>query len=133
MAKVENKTPLNPYGSKYIDNSAQFIRQVNELTLRGIQTEEELNLLRLSNVTRLGILRKQQEKDILNATIKANKKAIDDRLEQQKKAIDELEAYKLSEAIRAAEEEGEALSEIRKREIKDEFAERRKHLEEQAA
>lgn len=133
MAKVEQKTPLNPFGSQYADNSAMFIKQVNELTAKGIQSEEELNLLRLSNVTRLGILRKQQEKDILDAAIKANEKVIEDRLELQKKAIDELEAYELSEAIRAAEEKGETLSEIRKREIKEEFAERRKHLEEQAA
>jgi hypothetical protein len=133
MAKVEQKTPLNPFGSQYADNSAMFIKQVNELTAKGIQSEEELNLLRLSNVTRLGILRKQQEKDILDAAIKANEKAIEDRLELQKKAVDELEAYELSEAIRVAEEKGETLSEIRKREIKEEFAERRKHLEEQAA
>ena len=133
MAKVEQKTPLNPFGSQFADNSALFIKQVNELAAKGIESEEELNLLRLSNVTRLGILRKQQENEVLTAAINANKKAIDDRLAQQKKAIDELEEYQLSEAARLAAEEGKILTDADKDRIKNEFKERRKHLEEQAA
>jgi hypothetical protein len=139
MEKVKNES-LNPYGGQFNTNAAQFIKQMNELSESGIQTEEQLNLLRLSNVKRLGTLRKQQEQEILEAALKANKRLIDDRLVKQKKALDEEEKATIAKRVREekakAKKNGNKLSKEEIEKIKEEeskrFEERRKHLKEQA-
>lgn len=85
------KTGLDLFGpSKYqLDNSAQLIKMWAEIAKRGVQNENDLNNLRLSNLTRLGALKKQQERDVLDAAIAANKKLIDQRTAAMKKAVDD--------------------------------------------
>jgi hypothetical protein len=101
-----NKTALNPYGGQFANNAAQFIKQMNEMSESGIQYEEELNLLRLSNVKRLGMLRKAQEEQVLKAAIKVNERLIDDRLKKQEQALDEEEAKTIAQKKRLIKAEG---------------------------
>jgi hypothetical protein len=91
MEKSPEKTGLDLLGpSKYqLDNSAQLIKIWADIAKRGIQDENDLNNLKLSNLTRLGALKKQQERDVLDAAIAANKKLIDQRTAAMKKAVDD--------------------------------------------
>jgi hypothetical protein len=66
--------------SPYFNNASQFTKQWEEMAKRGIQSEEELNNLRLSNLTRLGTLRREQEQQVLDEAIKANQRLIRDRM-----------------------------------------------------
>ena len=76
-------------GKYKLDNSAQLVKLWSEIAKRGIQDETELNSLRMSNLTRLGNLRKGQEKEILDAAIAANHRIIEDRANRQRAAIKE--------------------------------------------
>lgn len=134
------KIPLNPYGSQFTNNAAQFIKQMNELAESGIQQEEQLNLLRLSNVKRLGTLRKQQEQEILDVAIKANEKVIEERKNAQLKALKEEEAAVIAkhkrEAKREAKKQGKTLSKddlaLITKSVEAEFEIRKKHIEAQS-
>lgn len=136
-----SKTAINPYGSQFHNNAAQFIKQMNELTEDNIQFEEQLNDLRLSNVTRLGMLRKQQEKEILDAAIKANELYIEKRKNLQLQALQEEEKAEIAKQQRIAKAEakkdGKKLSKDELKAIEDkvkkEYNLRKKHAEEQAA
>lgn len=143
MEKVgagSGKTPLNPYGSQYNNNAAQFIKQMNELSESGIQFEEQLNLLRLSNVKRLGTLRKQQEQEILDAAIKANERVIEQRKNAQLQALKEEEAAEVAKSQRLAKAEAKAAGKTLTKDdlkaieqkVKAEFAIRKKNIEEQS-
>lgn len=127
--------------SSYFNNAAQLTQQWEEMAKRGIQSEEELNNLKLSNLTRLGTLRKKQEQQILDVAIKANQRLIRDRMRESFKAIKEEEKLELKKRLVLAAEEkkkkgkGE-LTEADKAEIeaklKEEFKQRKKHVAEQA-
>ena len=77
--------------SPYFNNAAQFTKQLEEMAANGVKSEDELNKLRLSNLTRLGALRKQQEQQVLDAAIKANQRLIRDRMRESFKALKEEE------------------------------------------
>ena len=110
MEKSPEKTGLDLLGpSKYqLDNSAQLIKMWAEIAKRGVQDENDLNSLRLSNLTRLGALKKQQEQDVLDAAIAANKKLIDQRTEAMKKAVDDEIAAEVKKREAAARETAKA-------------------------
>ena len=135
-----NKTALNPYGGQFTNNAAQFIKQMNELSESGIQYEEQLNLLRLSNVKRLGTLRQQQEQEILNAAIKANERVIEQRKNAQLQALKEEEAAEVAKSQRLAKAEAKAAGKtltkddlkVIEQKVKTEFAIRKKNIEEQS-
>lgn len=135
-----NKTALNPYGGQFTNNAAQFIKQMNELSESGIQYEEQLNLLRLSNVKRLGTLRQQQEQEILNAAIRANERVIEQRKNAQLQALKEEEAAEVAKKQRLAKADaksaGKTLTKddlkVIEQKVKSEFAIRKKNIEEQS-
>lgn len=138
--------------SPYFNNASQLTQQWEEMAKRGIQSEEELNSLRLSNLTRLGMLRKEQEQQVLEAAIKANKRLIRDKMRESFKALKEEEdlersrfAVRLEERLQLEEAkrkkkkqapmtaaEKEAFEERLKIELETEFKQRRKHIAEQA-
>lgn len=126
---------------KYLNNASQVMQVWEEIASRGVQSEEDLNKLRLSNLTRLGTLRAKQEEEILQAAIKANQRAIRDRMRESFKAIKEEEDREIAKkvAIEAAEKKrtgGGALTDAEKAAIearvKAEFKLRKKHIAEQA-
>lgn len=126
---------------KYLSNASQVMQVWEEIASRGVQSEEDLNKLRLSNLTRLGTLRAKQEEEILQAAIKANQRAIRDRMRESFKAIKEEEDREIAKkvAIEAAEKKkngGGALTDAEKAAIearvKTEFKLRKKHIAEQA-
>jgi hypothetical protein len=149
MDKAPEKAGFDLLGnSKYFNNASQFIQMWEEMAERGIQSETDLNNLKLSNLTRLGLLRQKQEDEVLAAVLKANKKLIDQRAELMRQAAEEeaeLEKTKriaaLTEAdetiraerIAAIEADVDAETEAKKKQIDDlvayEFAERKKELE----
>lgn len=115
MGRVPEGGGFNLFGnSQYFNNATQVIQMWEEMTERGIQSENDLNNLKLSNLTRLGLLKQKQEQDVLKAAIKANQKLLDQRGELMRKAAEEeaeLEKAKriaaiteVDEARRAAEE-----------------------------
>jgi asparagine synthetase B (glutamine-hydrolysing) len=130
--------------SPYFNNASQFIKQWEEMAARGIQSEEELNKLRLSNLTRLGALRREQEQQVLAAAIKANHRIIQDRMKEALKAAareEKRDRAKLKASIeaedRAREKAGKKplTAEEKKAleaKLKDEFARRREHIKAQA-
>ena len=144
MADLKTVDEGSKLGSSPFNTASQFIKQWEEMATRGLQSEEELNKLRLSNLTRLGALRKEQEQQVLDAAIKANHRLIQDRMQEALKAADEEEARdlkKLKAKIRAEDsarrragkavltaDEKKALEE----KLKEEFKQRKKHIEEQA-
>lgn len=145
MDKVSEKSSL--LGSRelnqYRDNSMQLVKVWEEMAANGIQSEEELNKLRLSNLTRLGTLRKEQEKQILDTLIAANKKAIDQRVAEEQKAAKESLDRDIAKAKAVAlaekkEKSGNKKSKLTKDEIKAiedklnrEFEERKKRIKAQ--
>lgn len=149
MKTVSEKSGFDLLGqSKYFDNASQMIKMWEEMATRGIQSENDLNNLKLSNLTRLGLLKQEQEKKVLDAALAANKKLIEQRAGLMKQAADEeAEAEKAKriaaiteadETLRAAriaaiEAEVDADTEARKKQIDDlvdyEFKERKKELE----
>ena len=147
MQKVSDGTTFNILNDKelnrYRDNSMQLIQAWEELAREGFKDEEELNKLRLSNITRLGTLRKEQEKQIVDTLIAANNKAIDERVKKEQQALEDNynKELELQKAI-AAEEEKWANTKNKKnkkkltlKEIEEkvdaEFALRKKRIEEQ--
>lgn len=94
--------------SKYMDNTAQFVKMWTEMADRGIQSENDLNNLKLSNLIRLGSLRQKQEKDVLDAALAANKKAIDQRIEGLKKAAEQEKGNLLAQELAKAKAEKKA-------------------------
>ena len=101
----------------------------------GIKSEDDLNKLRLSNLTRLGTLRREQEKQILDEVIAANKKAIDQRVVAETKAAEEALGRDIAKAKAVAlakkkAETGNNKAKLTKEEIqKIEEAEKRKLTE----
>ncbi len=145
LKPVSEKSGFDLLGrSKYMDNTAQFVKMWTEMAERGIQSENDLNNLKLSNLIRLGSLRQKQEKDVLDAALAANKKLIDQRTELMIKAVEEEEALdlkKLKAKIKAEDAErkkaGKAVLTAAEKKaledkLKDEFKQRKKHIEEQA-
>lgn len=142
MDTVTEKASLGT--SKFMDNSAQFVKQLEEMAANGVKSEEKLNELRLSNLTRLGTLRKEQEQAVLDAAIKANQRLIRDRMRESFKANREEEKLALAklQAQIAAENEvrkkagKKALTSDEKKaleeKLKAEFKQRRVHIVEQA-
>ena len=138
--------------NQYFNNAPQLIQMWEEMAERGVQSEEELNNLKLSNLTRLGALRKAQEQQVLDAAIKANKRLIKDKMRESFKALKEEEnlertrfaarldeQLKLEEAKRKKKKqapmtaaEKKAFEERLKIELETEFKQRRKHLIEQS-
>lgn len=138
--------------SQYFNNATQLIQMWEEMAERGIQSEEELNNLKLSNLARLGALRKAQEQQVLDAAIKANKRFLKDKMRESFKALKEEEnlekarfaarldeQLKLEEANRKKKKqapmtatEKKAFEERLKIELETEFKQRRKHLVEQS-
>lgn len=109
MNTVSEKSNIDLGPGRYqLDNSAQLIKLWTEIAKRGIQDETELNNLKLSNLARLGNLKKQQEKEILDAAIAANRRIIDDRAAQQKKAVDEEIDRETKKRIAAARDAAKA-------------------------
>lgn len=105
MKEVTESNGLKTLGtSKYFDNSAQFIKMWNEMAANGIQDENDLNNLRLSNLTRLGMLKKEQEEQVLLAAKEANKKLIKQRAELMRKQAEEEAETRLAQ-LKAAEDE----------------------------
>jgi hypothetical protein len=120
----------------------QLVKVWEEMAANGIQSEEELNKLRLSNLTRLGTLRKEQEKQILDTLIAANKKAIDQRVAEEQKAAKESLDRDIAKAKAVALAEKKAknkrarkLTKAEEKEIENklnkEFEERKKRIEAQ--
>lgn len=146
LKPVGERSKLDFFGGKnYYNNTAQMMQIWEEIASRGIQNEEDLNNLKLSNLKRLGTLRAKQEEELLQAAIKANQRAIRDRMQQSFKAIKEEESRELAKrvAIEAAEkkkrtgkgltaEEKTALEARLKEELKIEFKLRKKQIAEQA-
>jgi hypothetical protein len=149
MKTVSEKSGFDLLGqSKYFDNASQMIKMWEEMAARGIQSENDLNNLKLSNLTRLGLLKQEQEKKVLETALAANEKLIQQRAELMRKQADEEAAAEKAkriaaiteadETLRAAriaaiEEEVNADTEARKKQIDEiveyEFAERKKELE----
>ena len=152
MKKAPDSDGFSHLGnSQYFNNATQLIQMWEEMAERGIQSEEELNNLKLSNLTRLGALRKAQEQQVLDAAIKANKRFLKDKMRESFKALKEEEdlekasfaarldeQLKLEEANRKKKKqapmtaaEKKAFEERLKIELETEFKQRRKHLVEQ--
>ena len=142
MDTVTEKASLGT--SKFMDNSAQFVKQLEEMAANGVKSEEKLNELRLSNLTRLGTLRKEQEQAVLDAAIKANQRLIRDRMRESFKANQEEEKLALAKLQAQITAENEARKKAGKKaltaaekkaledKLKEEFKQRKKHIEEQA-
>ena len=63
LKPVQETSSINLGLGKYqLDNSAQLVKLWSEIAKRGIQDETELNSLRMSNLTRLGRFKQNQEK-----------------------------------------------------------------------
>lgn len=128
MKEVSEKTGFDLIGkSKYFDNSAQFIKLWTEMSEQGIKSETDLNNLRLSNLTRLGMLKKSQEEEVLQAALKANKKMIAQRASLMEKAAED--NAKREVKLRLAEEKkakGRGLTQEEKDRIKAEIDEKTK-------
>ena len=138
--------------NQYFNNAMQLVQMWEEMAERGVQSEEELNNLKLSNLARLGALRKAQEQQVLDAAIKANKRLIKDKMRESFKALKEEEnlertrfaarldeQLKLEEAKRKKKKqapmtaaEKKAFEERLKIELETEFKQRRKHIVEQS-
>lgn len=152
MKKAPDSDGFSHLGnSQYFNNATQLIQMWEEMAERGIQSEEELNNLKLSNLTRLGALRKAQEQQVLDAAIKANKRFLKDKMRESFKALKEEEdlekasfAARLDEQLKLEEvkrkkkkqapmtaAEKKAFEERLKIELETEFKQRRKHLVEQ--
>lgn len=138
--------------NQYFNNAMQLVQMWEEMAERGIQSEEELNNLKLSNLARLGALRKAQEQQVLDAAIKANKRLIKDKMRESFKALKEEEnlertrfAARLDEQLKLEETkrkkkkqapmtaaEKKAFEERLKIELETEFKQRRRHIVEQS-
>ena len=86
------------------NNASQYMKLWEELAERGIQSEEDLNKLRLSNLTRLGMLTKAQQDELITAKMAAEKKFLDDRAALMRQSAEEEAEARLAE-LKAAEEE----------------------------
>lgn len=145
LRPIDEKSGFDLLGqSKYIDNTAQFVKMWTEMSENGIQSENDLNNLRLSNLTKLGMLRKEQETQVLNAAISANKKLIDQRATLMRQEVEEEAETRLAELLamedtlteerhaaikkQVADETQEKLDQIDAL-VEYEFAERKKELE----
>ena len=144
MEKVSERPSTSKWGEiGHFSNTAQMMKIWEEIASRGVQSEEDLNNLKISNLKRLGTLRKEQEKELLDAAIDANKKAIDQRIEGLKKAAeqekDAILARQLAEKRAEKKASGKSKTgKLTKAEIDDikakvqkEFDERKKALEKQ--
>jgi hypothetical protein len=109
MERVSEGPSASKWGEiGHFSNTAQMIKIWEEIALRGVQSEEDLNNLKISNLKRLGMLRKEQEKELLDVAINANKKAIDQRIEGLKKAADQEKGKLLAQELAKAKAEKKA-------------------------
>lgn len=152
MDKAPESLKVNPLDTgryfRSFDNTTQFIKLWEEMAENGIQSEEELNKLRLSNLARLGQLKLDQQKKVLDAAMAAEEtlmrqrqavleKAIDEELDAEKAkrfaALEETDAVRRAIAEAAIEDELKEDAKRKKKAIDDairyEFAERRKERE----
>jgi hypothetical protein len=128
--------------SSYFNNAALMVQQWEEMAANGIKSEEDLNKLRLDNVTRLGMLRKAQEQQVLDVAIKANERLIKDRLDKSLEALEIEEKAETTKAMARAKAEKKksggsgkltkAEEAVIKAKVQTEFELRKKHLKEQA-
>lgn len=123
MAKLNEmpeKAGLDLFGkSNYFDNSAQFIKMWTEMATRGIRDEVDLNNLRLSNLTRLGRLKQEQEKAVLDAVLRANLKANAQRRELMEQEVKDRARLAIEAEIAAKKEAGKDLTEEEVKAIED--------------
>ena len=109
MERVSEGLGASKWGEiGHFRNTAQMMKIWEEIALRGVQSEEDLNNLKISNLKRLGMLRKEQEKELLDVAINANKKAIDQRIEGLKKAADQEKGKLLAQELAKAKAEKKA-------------------------
>ena len=109
MERVSEGPSTSKWGEiGHFSNTAQMMKIWEEIALRGVQSEEDLNNLKISNLKRLGMLRKEQEKELLDAAINANKKAIDQRIEGLKKAAEQEKGNLLAQELAKAKAEKKA-------------------------
>ena len=107
-----------------VANAQALIKELNEISKNGIETEEQLNKLRLSNAKELGRLSLEQQQELLAATIAANEVAINQRLQA---TLDALQKEK-EERLKFEEE----LTEEQKQQIEDEYKAKTKAAEKSA-
>lgn len=142
MDEVKKQTKLKPlgYDGKDLDTAFQFIAKLQALDEDSLQFEEQLNELRLSNVKRLGILRKQQQNEILKQALRVEEEVTKKRLTLAKAALNEeqkaKEAKELAAAKAVAKEQGKKLTNEEKKaiiaKVEAEFQARKKNLEAEA-
>lgn len=129
LQKVKGGSGLS-LTTEYMSNAQAFIKEMRELSAEDIETEEQLNALRISNVKYLGQLRRKQQQEVLKASIDAEEAIINKRLELQQESLDQERA--LRERAAAAENGNGKLTKAQKDKIDKEFALRKKHLNDQA-
>lgn len=105
-------------------NAQALVKELNEISKNGIETEEQLNKLRLSNAKELGRLSLEQQQELLDATIAANEVAINQRLQAT------LEALQKEKEERLKFEKD--LTEEQKQQIEDEYKAKTKAAEKSA-
>ena len=129
LQKVKGGSGLS-LTTEYMSNAQAFIKEMRELSAEDIETEEQLNALRISNVKYLGQLRRKQQQEVLKASIEAENKVIEERLKLQQESLDQEQA--LRERAAAAENGNGKLTKKQKDKIDEEFKRRRQHLVDQA-
>ena len=128
-----NETHTNKDNSSKLDllagSTFQYLQAMEELSDKGIESELELAKLRLSNVAQLGLLRKKQEEEVLQAALKANNKFIEQQTEARKQeAIDEIN-HRIKTEIDANKTLSKKEKAQRKKELQEELKLRLKNLE----
>lgn len=129
LQKVKGGSGLS-LTTEYMSNAQAFIKEMRELSAEDIETEEQLNALRISNVKYLGQLRRKQQQEVLKASIEAENKVIEERLKLQQESLDQEQA--LRERAAAAENGNGKLTKKQKDKIDEEFKRRKQHLVDQA-
>ena len=93
MKEVSEGLKFNPLDAgktfRGFDNAAQFVKLWQEMAENGIKSEEDLNKLKLSNLTKLGLLTKAQQDAAIRAKMAAEKKFLNDQAELWKKSLAE--------------------------------------------
>ena len=128
-----NETHTNKDNSSKLDllagSTFQYLQAMEELSDKGIESELELAKLRLSNVAQLGLLRKKQEEEVLQAALKANNKFIEQQTEARKQeAIDEIN-HRIKTEVEANKTLSKKEKAQRKKELQEELKLRLKNLE----
>ena len=129
LQKVKGGSGLS-LTTEYMSNAQAFIKEMRELSAEDIETEEQLNALRISNVKYLGQLRRKQQQEVLEESLKAEEAIINKRLEMQQESLEQEQA--LRERAAAAENGNGKLTKKQKDKIDEEFKRRKQHLVDQA-